>query len=716
MPGYERNTELLHGALEIDRASDGSVSRVKFERGGEMPEHNYPYNEGRRALHTDVQPPYNSDVFVPPSRFDGATGRGKGATLDVVLTQSIANGSYVGGNANVSVDLRVDLAEFGIISGDFYGIRFGRRDYLASFRTVSAAQAETCGCMRPAGAFFEDRDGHKSTGNIDIRPGNAEGSVLVTAFVDGDVQGLPTRQNFDVLAEWQSTNLRELSVELEMEQGTSPPPSYRVSADEEVTIGSAFRKAGFELRSAGQTTVIPKPSAGWGTQQLHALMKAIADSELSKPEWRQQLLWLGNPARRGLLGIMFDSTAMLPRQGTAVFDGEIRDFFPNDPDRKVIQTAVHEIGHALNLAHRFEREVGRGDSLSFMNYPWRYRGGNREQEFWQNFAFQFDRDELEFLRHGPRNKVIPGGAAFHSVNYWADGSGGYSPYLPEAPLDTIALHLEAPLDGPMFEFGQPVLLKVSLTNTSQEAISFNKRLLDPKGSFLEVLIRRVQQGATRSSDAMHFHPIVERCFDVVNADIVEIPPGASFSDNINVTFGASGFSFAEPGAYDIQVIGTVIVTPQGNSPSDAIELIAPSNKLRIHVAHPQSLQEEAEAVSVLLRDDVGTYFALGGSGALPQAQDDLEEIYARRMRGRKTVSDPIAANIIRCKAIEMGRWSLRKDNSHFVEVDGDPESAVALLESLKEGRNAGLRTFDSETGKGTMNLLKRLKKRAQGKK
>ena len=77
--------------------------------------------------------------------------------------------------------------------------------------------------------------------------------------------------------------------------------------------------------------------------------------------------------------------------------------------RKLIQTTVHELGHALNLAHRFEREVGRADSTSFMNYDWRYKGGSHTTEFWSRFAFAFDDDELEFPDTPPAGRSFPEG-------------------------------------------------------------------------------------------------------------------------------------------------------------------------------------------------------------------------------------------------------------------------------------------------------------------
>ena len=134
-------------------------------------------------------------------------------------------------------------------------------------------------------------------------------------------------------------------------------------------------------------------------------MTQNAEASLATPSWDLHLLMLDTSTRDGLLGIMFDSGDVLPRQGAAMFVGEIRqNVSPPEQNRKIIQTAAHELGHALNLAHRFERQVGRANSTSFMNYDWRYLGGGHRDEFWRNFAYAFDDDdELEFLRHAPRS-------------------------------------------------------------------------------------------------------------------------------------------------------------------------------------------------------------------------------------------------------------------------------------------------------------------------
>ncbi len=620
----------------------------------------------------------------------------------------VADGRYDGGNQALSLELRIDFAGSGVISGDLFGTQAGQRDYLVSFRTAPGTRVDP-NDAQPWAIVFQSLDTDARIGRATLAAGSSAGTVRLTLKVDGAIDGLPANRDFEMTAEWQAPQMRQLGIELERETGTEAPPVFDFNG-RAMSYRQAFQDAGFEVVDVGSQSAIPKEDGGWGTTQLHALMTDFAQASLSRAAWRQQLLWLGRSTRSGLLGVMFDTTAQLPRQGTAVFDTEIRNGVHDPVERKIIQTTVHEIGHGLNLAHRFERELGRADSKSFMNYDWRYRGGNQRTAFWANFDFTFDPDELEFLRHAPRNAVIPGGAAFHSINYWADGNGGYSPYVPEVPLDFLELRLDPPIGGAVFAFGQPVFLGITLTNRSGQTLNLDRRLLDPKTGFLEILVRRVAGGPGDDNSAVHFHPMLERCFDFDPGRADTVPTGQSISDNLNLTFGSGGFTFPEPGRYEIQAV-VVIYDDRGDlNPSNDRELIVPSNRLQIHVAHPESRTEEEEVVTVLQREDVGAWFALGGSSALEAAEKALEAVLERRLYGTKDVTDPIAANILRCQGINAGRRYRRFISGRYRSTEGKPDVAASLLGRLGD---AAMRAFDRSTAAATGRLRDKQNRWAQ---
>ncbi|MGH2985261.1 MAG: acetyltransferase [Solirubrobacterales bacterium] len=606
--------------------------------------------------------------------------------------QALRDGTYRGGNDELAVELRIDTEEAGAISADLSRLGpNGTPDYVASLRS---APGERVSLEQGTWTVIAEDDlGANATGRLTLVSSNGDQAANAVLFLDGPLNGLPGRAQISFEAEWKAEAIRSLGVEIETEEGVADPVDFDFQG-REVSIQSCLVDAGFEVREAGEKSPIPAHPQGWGLSELHTLMQDFAAAELGERLWELHLLMLARSDQEGLLGVMFDETEVLPRQGVAVFAEEIRARAP-EPDRKLIQTTVHELGHALNLAHRFERVVGRADSTSFMNYDWRYGGGNKRDEFWSRFAFTFDPDELAFLRHAPRSAVIPGGAAFHSIRYWNEGTGGYSPYVPEAALTGFRLTLRPPQGGPLLSFAQPVFLEIELTNQTGEELELPPVLLDPKSGFLELLIRKSQGLSTRSLAGTEvFVPIVQRCFDLDPERFDTVPDGGSIRNNVNLTYGSSGFAFAEPGTYEVTALLAVPDRRRGR------DLILRSETLPLRVATPKAIEEEEDAMD-LFRDDVGVYLALGGNRGLASAAQALEAIRERRQAGEEEVRDPVVAVIVRAQGIDAGRTYVRYEAEDYRELEGDPEKAADLLRQLDQEALMG---FDRQTAEGTMDL------------
>lgn len=590
----------------------------------------------------------------------------------------------------MAIELRVDTTGCGVISGDVFRVLADSRHYVASFRTGPGAGVAGAG---PWGVIGQDEHGRVVQGTLalDAQPDLA-GTVVGRLRFDGPLEGLPTRTSIPFVAQLMGRTFRSLGIEKEIEEGVADVGTY-VVGDRRVDIAEALRAAGFDTRLSGITDRIARPPEGWDMAQLHTLMSDLSQAPLIRRSWDVHMLVLSRSDRAGLLGVMFDTSDALPRQGCAIFAEEIRGIEGIDHERKLIQTTVHEVGHALNLAHRFERVVGRADSLSFMNYDWRYRGGRRESEYWNQFAFSFDPDELEFLRHAPLSPLIPGGAPFHSVPYWSDGTGGYSPYVPESPLAGWTLTLMPPHAGPVLRFAQPVMMRVLLTNQSGRTIEIPKFMLDPKAGFLEVLIKRVNSGAVgrASTAAESFTPLMQRCFQWDAADAVRLGDGESIEDNINLTFGSGGFAFAEPGTYDVTTLLAIFDEAQQR------DLIVASNTIRIRIGAPRSDRDERDAME-FFTSEVGMYLTLGGSAALTKARQTLDELADRR---KNDLDDPLVAHIMRARAIDSARSYVRYEDRKFYVSEPNLEHAAHLLTKLRDNVP---RTFDAATARQTAHM------------
>lgn len=603
------------------------------------------------------------------------------------------DGRYEGGTPEIFVDLRVDEDVSGIISADLFRHGAEGKTYVGSIRTLPGVPV-----LRDEERWDligADVDERECLGELTLHVHGDDPDILqASLYLDEPLKGIPSHKEVVFGLEFKSSQLRSLGLEIEREDGIDPLPTIDFEG-EEVTFANCFQRAGFDVHDVGERSLIPKSNSKWGMTQLHALMVDFAESDLSREAWKLNILLLNRASREGLLGVMFDDNDNLPRQGAAVFSGEVKFWVPEkEIDREIMQTALHEAGHALNLVHRFERGVGRADSTSIMNYPQNYKGGGRTHEFWQNFDYSFDADELDFLRHAPLPALIPGGAAFHSMNYWADGNGGYVPYVPEVALGEFDLSLTTPPSGPVFQFAQPVFLAVSLLNRSEFTYDLTPDILDPKSGFLEVMIQRVD-GA---SNASVFHPVAQRCFRTIPGRTLNLRSGDTIQNNLNLTFGSSGFPFAEPGAYDVTAV-LAFYNRQNRT-----EWVVKSNTLRIRISYPHSVEEERTAMT-LLRSDVGLYFALGGSSALDNAHDSLQALKEELQHGDKDSENPIVASITRCQGIDAGRSYTRYRDGSYVDVEGKREQAADLLGGLNQ--KAVEAAFDSVTIASTARLAEK---------
>ena len=570
-------------------------------------------------------------------------------------------GGYHGDHSRI--ELRVDQAA---ISGDIFLRVNAEEIWVASFRS---APGVTPAAGQDIAVTAQDRLRAIATARLLLEPDGAE--YVLTLSLDGKLDGLPVLTPIRALMRHLGTAPRCLDLEVLCESSVPALPVLDRDG-RELGLIEALGDAAFEVMSLEGRVDLPEaPQDGWSEKQLHTLMNDFARSDLARPGFAIRLLWLSRSNRANLQGVMFDTGDDLPRQGAAVFASAITDATaPALADRKLLQTAIHEIGHVLNLTHRFDRQVGRADSLSFMNYDWQYSGGS--SAFWRKFGYCFDDDELSFLHHGHYHSLVPGGDVFGSANYWSGLATGYSPVLPEMRLPGWRLELLAPVNGPIFQLGQPVLLGLRLTNETGAESLLPQDVLDPKAGLLEIWISRESGG--RGDPAEVFRPVTHRCAHQGAGEPLKLAHGVTLEDNLNLTYGLSGFPFSEPGTYRITAYLHLGTEHAGS--------IARSETLRIRVMSPESKLEDRAALT-LFEPRAGACIALGGSAAYENAVSDLMET-AARLTGRKKAPHPVSVGIWRALGFHFDRQYLRFDGERFYKAARHANEAAICRRHLND--------------------------------
>jgi len=388
---------------------------------------------------------------------------------------------------------------------------------------------------------------------------------------------------------------------------------------ETLTIPKVFQRAGFAVTT---TLGAPVPIAGaganarWSDQEMHDAMQTYWSKFAVKAQWAMWVFFASlHEQGTSLGGVMFDDIGPNHRQGTAIFnDSFIAQAPAGDPNpaawvqRMIFWTACHEMGHAFNLAHSWQKSLvfsGKGpwipladepEARSFMNYPFNVSGG--QSAFFADFEFRFSDPELLFMRHAPARFVQQGNAE------WFDHHGFEEANV--SPEPRLQLQLRVNRDVPSYEFMEPVTLELKLSNVSTQPQLVEENLLSTSDSLLVILKKE-------GKPARQLLPYAQRCW-LPNKTVML--SGSSVYESLYVSSGRNGWDLAEPGYYVVQVALRV----------DGEDIV--SNPLRLRVAPPRGYDEEYLAQD-FFSDDVGRIVALDGSRYLGRGNSTLQEVIER---------------------------------------------------------------------------------------
>jgi len=447
-------------------------------------------------------------------------------------------------------------------------------------------------------------------------------------------------------------------------------------------IREAYLEAGIDLAINPNHTLIDDSHSDfdtWSPDELHdAMEQHFSQYSGNEPKWHMWCILAGTFDSAGVGGIMFDAKSIYggageapDRQGCAVFRNHrwFRNLVENPRTeaqaaamRKLLYTYVHEIGHAFNFLHSWDK--GRPDALSWMNYDWKYDNRNGANEFWKNFEFRFDEDELIHLRHGDRAAVIMGG------DDWA--SGGHLEMTSDVFADAEGqLPVELLVRSPgHFDFMQPVNLEFRLRNLSNLELKIDTRL-NPEFGGVVIYIRK-PNGKT-----VQYAPILCK---VAEAETTVLKPLQKDqknkgedrqSENVFVSFGVDGYYFDDPGEYLIKAVY------HGGG-----DILIPSQVHRLRIARPFAREEERIAQDYF-NYSTGMSLYLNGSSSpyLDSGMNTLEEIVERFPESRLAAQTKLTL----AKNLKRDFYRIEKKKKELkLYRRADPDSVIALTDDALE--------------------------------
>lgn len=436
-----------------------------------------------------------------------------------------------------------------------------------------------------------------------------------------------------------SRNFRTVEIEVDTETGARNPEPFDTHTHpdrpgdaprESLTLESTFAKAGIEVVRSPNPNTISSAVAGsdqlWTNLELHDAMEKQWSRFTNQAQFAMWVFLARNHIDSGLGGIMFDADISdiggVDRQGTAVFTEN--EFFhsatgnynlDNPPaaesaTREMFFNLIHETGHAFNLAHSFQKNFGAPwdapswmpvdqdpRSLSWMNYPdaasQNATGSftSSAKWFYDRFRFQFDENELLFLRHAPARFVRMGDTA------WGVSHGRVS-----RAEHNHKLHFEARVRKQTFDLGEPVVVELKLANLSDRTVEVCKHL-DLCEGFVQLAITG-PDGVRR--------PFVPFAHARSRLQTRSLKSNEAMYEAISLVVGKFGMPFKHPGAYRIEA------SYKGAGGAAA-------SVCQIYVAPPRE-HDMLPVVNDLFNARIGRLLTMNGSRHMDEELDKLDHV------------------------------------------------------------------------------------------
>ena len=277
------------------------------------------------------------------------------------------------------------------------------------------------------------------------------------------------------------------------------------------------------------------------TELLHTTLQNTVRNAVGEPASQLAVLfaprWADNDS---VLGVMFDidfGPDGVPREGCAVFLGNIRSLRDDDNYRKQVSyDIVHELGHVFNLQH-----IDPGVDQCYLNVSPEKTAPPPER-------FRFSSDERTLLAvsdgDGPDAQAIfPGGSSFGDLGAWANEDRGFR----RRSIAPEVLQLNLSMNQKEFWPWEPVELEIQVRRGPKWVKSqFHiPNEIDPGYRNFEIWIEEP------SGERRLYRPTKWFCS---HRSYIEIEPGPGFRRDVSIFGQSGGYTFRRGGVHRIWAI------------------------------------------------------------------------------------------------------------------------------------------------------------------